>query len=218
MAVQLTVSVGVKQSLMYFLINHLRLYREISYKASTANAINSNNYRLERFLKMPKESLFWRWSTPKRPRDASPDVQAKGTTYKEEIIDVDSEDGRLRSARKRTEKELFDPSRGKTKIGSTPNDNLKTVTRYSSTTQNTSSSVSQTITVLEKVLIEKPDNNNDGLFADRLPQNPLPIFEPVMRKFKLSRNLLFNVNIGPLFLSRKSSVQWPLFLRSPLCP
>lgn len=83
-----------------------------------------------------------------------PDAQPKRNTDGEDI-DVDAVYGRLRSARKRTEKEVVDTSRGKTKTGINPNKKWKTGARSSSITQKTANSASKPVTIPKKVRIKK---------------------------------------------------------------
>lgn len=99
------------------------------------------------------------------------ETQPKMTDDEKKIINVDEEDVCRCSSRKRTEKEVFDPSVGKTKTKSTQNNKRKTGATFSDTIRKTASSDLQTITVLVNVRIKTPDRNNDGLFVYPLSQN-----------------------------------------------
>lgn len=80
-------------------------------------------------------------------------------------------DGRLLSAGKRTKKDVFDPSEGRTKTGRTTNKKQNPGSVSSSTIQKHLISASQSVTVPPKVHIKKLDSNNDFFFLDQLTEN-----------------------------------------------
>lgn len=191
-------------------MNLLCLYTGPSSKVSLAKAMEDNNCRLELVLQKSNEALFAVLvvSTTSRGRIGS-DAQTKRTTDEEEIIDVGTKHGRRCGARKRTKK-VFYPSARKKKTGSIPNKKQKTGTSSSSTTQKTASYSSlfwrRTASILQATTMTV-------FSCIHFLRSSMGFYGHVMKKRKLSSNLLLSANIGALILSTKISVQLCLLSR-----
>jgi len=107
--VQLKVNEYTKQTANDALMNIFRLYCEPSHKIKEERAQAQNNNRLDRFLKRLTDHFTPPTSTSGRGRVG--ENSKTGATGKSGVIDVDAiEPGLKRGDRKRTHKEVFDPT------------------------------------------------------------------------------------------------------------
>lgn len=140
----------------------------------------------------------------------------KMTAEEEEIIDVDAGNGRRRSARKRTEKEVFDSSGGETISGSTPNENQRLGLGIHLPFRKLQALLCKPSLFRLRYASRSKTETMNYFSCTLFLRTSLPIYDHRISKIKLFLNLLLSVNIGPILLFTKCLVRGHQFVRSPV--